>query len=371
MEPHLRAKLLTIPTVLDGRRGAFTTGFRPQFRYRGQENDVSITIPGDIWIESGDSTDALLSFYRPDLQQSRLQLGSSFTLAEGRKNIATGTITDILDQKMNDPEQKRESVIFIDVDDTLIRSYGTKQIPIPNAIRYVRDMFDAGNVLYCWSRGGAQYSRDLAIRLGIADCFVCFLPKPDVVVDDRLEQLLAHCEFIHPNNAVTKPEATKSGKDARFRAPSPHHLACGSGRVGSTHGSAAAAPPAKLTNHSSSRHHLQSSWPYAKVLCDSCRVGSLSVETHSSSPRNPDRTQESGFVRWLVGSNGRLAFQRGRNQVGNSVMVMPSGPGAPRLAFTFFQASSMLASSTNASVRDIGNKLKAGFSSDADAASSG
>ena len=234
MEPHLRAKLLTIPTVLDGRRGAFTTGFRPQFRYRGQENDVSITIPGDIWIESGDSTDALLSFYRPDLQQSRLQLGSSFTLAEGRKNIATGTITDILDQKMNDPEQKRESVIFIDVDDTLIRSYGTKQIPIPNAIRYVRDMFDAGNVLYCWSRGGAQYSRDLAIRLGIADCFVCFLPKPDVVVDDRLEQLLAHCEFIHPNNAVTKPEATKSGKDARFRAPSPHHLACGSALGGST-----------------------------------------------------------------------------------------------------------------------------------------
>jgi len=31
----------------------------------------------------------------------------------------------------------------------------------------------------------------------------------------------------------------------------------------------------------------------------------------------------------------------------------------------------MLASSTNASIRDIGNKLKAGFSSDAAAASSG
>ena len=48
MEPHLRVKLLTTPTVLDGRRGAFTTGYRPQFRYRGQDNDVSITIPGDI-----------------------------------------------------------------------------------------------------------------------------------------------------------------------------------------------------------------------------------------------------------------------------------------------------------------------------------
>lgn len=129
MEPHLRVKLLTTPTVLDGRRGPFTTGYRPQFRYRGQDNDVSITIPGDIWIEPGDSTDALLSFYRPDLQQSRLQLGSSFTLAEGRKNIAAGMITEILDQTMNNPELKKESVIFVDVDDTLIRSFGTKQIP--------------------------------------------------------------------------------------------------------------------------------------------------------------------------------------------------------------------------------------------------
>lgn len=102
----------------------------------------------------------------------------------------------------------KQSVIFVDVDDTLIRTFGTKQIPIPNAIRYVRDMFNAGNSLYCWSRGGAQYSRDVATTLGIADCFVCFLPKPDVVVDDRLAQLLDHCEFIHPNNAVTKPEAT-------------------------------------------------------------------------------------------------------------------------------------------------------------------
>jgi len=39
--------------------------------------------------------------------------------------------------------------------------------------------------------------------------------------------------------------------------------------------------PAKLTNHSSSRHHLRSSWPYAKVLCDSCRVGLLDFEGRS------------------------------------------------------------------------------------------
>lgn len=119
-----------------------------------------------------------------------------------RMDIAVGTIVEIFDPSMINPMQRKESVIFVDVDDTLIRSFGTKRIPIPSAIRYVREMFNAGHILYCWSRGGADYSREVATELGIADCFVCFLPKPDIVVDDRLEQLLDHCEFVHPNNAL-------------------------------------------------------------------------------------------------------------------------------------------------------------------------
>lgn len=99
---------------------------------------------------------------------------------------------------------QKEVVIFLDVDDTLIRSFGTKQIPIPTAVQYVRDVFQAGYTLYLWSRGGAEYSREVARSLGIEHCFTGFLPKPDVVVDDRLHQLLDHCEFIHPNNAVFK-----------------------------------------------------------------------------------------------------------------------------------------------------------------------
>ncbi|GEM_PF-1850050 len=165
------------------------------------------------WIEPCDSTDAFLSFFRPDLQQSWLQAGTSFILAEGWKSIAVGTIVEIFDPSMINPTQRKESVIFVDVDDTLIRSFGTKRIPIPSAIRYVREMFNAGHMLYCWSRGGAHYSREVATELGIADCFVCFLPKPDIVVDDRLEQLLDHCEFVHPNNALGKTEATLNTSD--------------------------------------------------------------------------------------------------------------------------------------------------------------
>lgn len=94
------------------------------------------------------------------------------------------------------------AAIYVDVDDTLVRSFGSKQIPIPVAIQYVRDMFQAGNKLFCWSRGGAEYSRAVASKLEIEECFVCFLPKPDVVLDDRMTECLKHCEFIHPNNAI-------------------------------------------------------------------------------------------------------------------------------------------------------------------------
>lgn len=92
-------------------------------------------------------------------------------------------------------------VIYVDVDDTLIRTVGSKRIPIPRCADYVRKQFSDGNTLYCWSRGGGDYAREVAAELGIADCFTAFLPKPDMLLDDRLEESLSHCEFVHPNNA--------------------------------------------------------------------------------------------------------------------------------------------------------------------------
>ena len=94
----------------------------------------------------------------------------------------------------------RPRVIYIDVDDTLIRSVGTKQIPMPASVNYVRRMQAAGHILYCWSQGGSDYARDVAISLEIAQCFAAFLPKPDVCLDDRGDELLDDCKFILPIN---------------------------------------------------------------------------------------------------------------------------------------------------------------------------
>jgi hypothetical protein len=95
----------------------------------------------------------------------------------------------------------RKSIIFVDVGDTLIRTFGTKQIPIPRSADYARRMHSEGHVLYCWSRGGADYCRNIAIKLGIDGCFVGFIRKPDIVLDDRLEKPLDRCQFLHLNNA--------------------------------------------------------------------------------------------------------------------------------------------------------------------------
>ena len=89
-------------------------------------------------------------------------------------------------------------VIYVDVDDTLVRSVGTKRIPMPAVVQHVRDLAADGAELFCWSTGGATYARDAADELGLADCFVGFLPKPNVVIDDQDFADWRRCIQVHP-----------------------------------------------------------------------------------------------------------------------------------------------------------------------------
>ena len=90
-------------------------------------------------------------------------------------------------------------VIFVDVDDTLVRSVGTKRIPMVATVRYVKALKTEGWELYCWSAGGGEYARQSAEELGIADCFVGFLPKPTVMLDDLPPDAWRGFRVIHPN----------------------------------------------------------------------------------------------------------------------------------------------------------------------------
>lgn len=90
-------------------------------------------------------------------------------------------------------------VIYVDVDDTLIRTVGTKRIPIPNVVAHVKILASEGHMLSCWSSGGADYAQEVASELGIESCFVQFLTKPSIMIDDQAPSLWRYLEVLHPN----------------------------------------------------------------------------------------------------------------------------------------------------------------------------
>lgn len=91
-----------------------------------------------------------------------------------------------------------ERIVFIDVDDTLVRSVGTKRIPMPAVIEGVRQLKVEGATLYLWSSGGADYCRNTADELGLTDCFAGFLPKPTSYVDDQSVAEWRFCKHVYP-----------------------------------------------------------------------------------------------------------------------------------------------------------------------------
>ncbi|APR85217.1 Hypothetical protein A7982_10566 [Minicystis rosea] len=94
-------------------------------------------------------------------------------------------------------------VIFVDVDDTLVRSAGSKRIPMSHVIEQVRALHAAGVVLYCWSTGGDRYAHRSAIELGVADCFAGFLSKPNLLIDDQPPADWRGLVCLHPNEAAS------------------------------------------------------------------------------------------------------------------------------------------------------------------------
>ncbi len=88
--------------------------------------------------------------------------------------------------------------IFVDVDDTFVRSAGQKRIPMTATIKQIRVLKEQGAILYCWSSGGADYARQSAEEFGIGDCFVAFLPKPNVLLDDQNISDWKNLCCVHP-----------------------------------------------------------------------------------------------------------------------------------------------------------------------------
>ncbi|TVP98273.1 MAG: hypothetical protein EA381_12875 [Planctomycetaceae bacterium] len=83
-----------------GRLYPISSGYRPQFRYLGRNNDVSITLHDAESVSPGKCVTADLTFFRPELQRNRLQIGAVFSLAEGARDVANGVVLEIHDPEM-------------------------------------------------------------------------------------------------------------------------------------------------------------------------------------------------------------------------------------------------------------------------------
>ena len=94
--------------------------------------------------------------------------------------------------------------VFVDVDDTLVRTIGNKRIPIPSVIQHVRELHAQGAILYCWSAGGEEYAKCSADELGIAKYFTAFLPKPNVFIDDQNSAAWPRSILVHPSNCSNR-----------------------------------------------------------------------------------------------------------------------------------------------------------------------
>ncbi|MVN86199.1 DUF705 domain-containing protein [Deinococcus sp. HMF7620] len=89
-------------------------------------------------------------------------------------------------------------VVYVDIDETLIRNVGRSRIPIPAAVQHVRDLATQGAELYCWSSGGAAYARESAHEVGLEALFTAFLPKPQVMLDDQPVSTWRRLVQVHP-----------------------------------------------------------------------------------------------------------------------------------------------------------------------------
>jgi hypothetical protein len=95
-------------------------------------------------------------------------------------------------------------IIYVDVDDTFIRSVGSTRIPMPLVIEHIRMLHAQGAHLYCWSSGGAEYAQASAREAGLEFCFQAFLSKPQVMLDDQSPEQWRRLVCIHPAECSSK-----------------------------------------------------------------------------------------------------------------------------------------------------------------------
>jgi len=93
-------------------------------------------------------------------------------------------------------------IVFVDVDDTLVRS--AVRSASRSRCRGSRPGSEAsGRNAVLLEHWGAEYARVSAREVGLEDCFVSFLPKPTIMIDDQPPAEWRLCRCVHPFNVAS------------------------------------------------------------------------------------------------------------------------------------------------------------------------
>lgn len=93
----IEAQISFLPTSEGGKKIAARTGYRPQFRYDGQDHCAVHTFPDVERVNPGETVKAYIAFLSPEDHRGKLSVGKTFQLREGVHVMANGLVTRIIE----------------------------------------------------------------------------------------------------------------------------------------------------------------------------------------------------------------------------------------------------------------------------------
>ena len=80
-----------------GKTNPVTSGYRPQFFYRGQDWDAQHTYIDRDEVAPGESARAYLTFLSPELHRGHISPGMPFLIREGHHVVAYGRVLNVIE----------------------------------------------------------------------------------------------------------------------------------------------------------------------------------------------------------------------------------------------------------------------------------
>ena len=93
------ARISVVPTEQGGRKGPFTTNFRPNHNFGGPDDRIfyigQVEVPEGAWIHPGDTRDLTITFLNVRGIAELLQVGRKWRIQEGGRLIANAEVLSL------------------------------------------------------------------------------------------------------------------------------------------------------------------------------------------------------------------------------------------------------------------------------------